>query len=116
MNTFHMNGPAVFRQASRLVGPFLDDFFADLCWRREDIRQVIPHQASRHGVQLITSRLGFREDQTFMNLPMRGNCIAASVPLALAEAAEAGRFGRGDRVLLAGTGAGLTIGAVAVTY
>lgn len=116
MNTFHMNGPAIFRQATKLIGPFLDAFLDDVCWQREDIRLVIPHQASRHAVQLVTARLGFRDDQNFVNLPLLGNCIAASIPLALAEAADDGRFTRGDRILLAGSGAGLTLGAVALTY
>jgi 3-oxoacyl-[acyl-carrier-protein] synthase-3 len=50
------------------------------------------------------------------NLALRGNCIAASLPLALAEAAEAGRVQRGDKVLLVGSGAGLTLGALALTF
>jgi 3-oxoacyl-[acyl-carrier-protein] synthase-3 len=38
------------------------------------------------------------------------------VPLALAEAEQGGRIRRGDRVLLIGTGAGLTVGALALTF
>ena len=85
-------------------------------WTRGDVDVVVPHQAGRHGLELLTSRLGFRAEQIFLNLPERGNCIAASVPLALAEAAACGRVRRGDRVLLIGTGAGLTLGGVAITY
>ena len=62
------------------------------------------------------ARLGFRPDQVYSNLPERGNCIAASIPLALAEAVAGGRIRRGDDVLLLGTGAGLTIGAIALTF
>ena len=116
MNMFKMRGPALFKQGARLIGPFLDDFFAELDWRREDVDAVIPHQASRHAVDLLTSRLGFRSDQVVDNLSERGNCVAASIPLALAEAAHAGRIRRGDRVVLVGTGAGLTLGALALTY
>lgn len=116
MNQFSMRGPAIFRQASRLIGPFLDEFFAKVEWQREDLAAVVPHQASRHAVELLTSRLGFRADQVVSNLAVRGNCISVSIPLALAEAAEGGRVRRGDRVLLVGTGAGLTLGAVALVY
>ena len=77
---------------------------------------LVPHQASRHGLDLLTGRLGFRPDQVYSNLRERGNCIAASIPLALAEAVAGGRIRRGDDVLLLGTGAGLTIGAVALTF
>jgi 3-oxoacyl-[acyl-carrier-protein] synthase III len=116
MNMFTMRGPALFRMGARLIGPFLDQFFEELGWQRGEVDAVIPHQASRHAVELLTSRLGFRPDQVVSNLQTRGNCIAASIPLCLAEAAHAGRIQRGDRVVLVGSGAGLTLGALALTY
>ena len=115
-NMFHMDGGGVFKKAVRLIGPFLDGFLAATGWSRDEIDCVVPHQASRHGVDLLSARLGFRHDQVYSNLAVRGNCIAASIPLALAEAVESGAVRRGSRVLLIGTGAGLTIGAVALTY
>lgn len=116
MNQFEMRGPALFRQAARQIEPFLDRFFERLEWRRTDVDVVVPHQASGHAVGLLTSRLGFRSDQLVINLPERGNCIAASIPLALAEAVHGGRIERGNRVVLVGTGAGLSLGAIALTF
>ncbi|HEY1015931.1 MAG TPA: beta-ketoacyl-ACP synthase 3 [Herpetosiphonaceae bacterium] len=116
MNMFEMDGPAIFRQALRLMLPFVDEFFGDLGWRREEIDLVVPHQASRHAIDQLSARLGFRPEQVFSNLRERGNCVAASIPLALAEARAAGRLRRGQRVLLIGTGAGLTVGALALTF
>jgi len=116
MNLFDMDGKAVFRQAVRLLPPFLDSFLQQCGWQRDRIDCLVPHQASRHGLDLLTDRLGFRSDQLFINLPQRGNCIAASIPLALAEAVACGRIVRGNKLLLLGTGAGLTIGAVALVY
>jgi 3-oxoacyl-[acyl-carrier-protein] synthase-3 len=116
MNLFHMRGPAIFRQATVLMGPFLERFFAQLDWEREEIDVIVPHQASRHAIEQLSRRLGFTSDQLVLNLAQRGNCIAASIPLALAEAIAAGRVRRGQRVLLVGTGAGLTLGALALTY
>lgn len=116
MNTFHMDGPAVFKKATRLLGPFLENFFAQLGWTRSQVNLVVPHQASRHGVELLTARLGFQPKQVFLNLPTRGNCISASIPLALSEAYDAGRLRRDDRVVLVGSGAGLTFGALALTF
>lgn len=116
MNQFHMDGPAVFKKAARLVGPFLDEFFANTGWERHQIDQIVPHQASGHGVKLLTARFGFRPEQVFINLPVRGNCVAASIPLALAESVQQGIIQRGQRVALIGTGAGLTLGAVALTF
>ncbi len=116
MHMFHMDGLAIFRQATVLVDPFLERFFAMLKWERSEVDAVVPHQASRHAVEQLTRRYGFRDDQVVWGLAERGNCVGASLPLTLAEAVAAGRIRRDDRVLLVGTGAGLTLGAMALTF
>ncbi len=116
LNLFHMDGPAIFKHAARTFPPFLEGFLDRIGWEISSIDALVPHQASGHGVQSISSRLGFTPDQVVFNLPLRGNCIAASIPLALTEAFEAGRIKRGDRIVLAGTAAGLTLGAVALIF
>ncbi len=116
MNMFHMRGPAVFRHATQVIEPFLERFFSRLRWERDEIDAIVPHQASRHPIEQLSKRLGFTQEQVFFNLAERGNCVSASIPLALAEAVERRRIQRGNRVLLIGTGAGLTLGAVALTF
>ena len=116
MNMFHMQGTAVFKQALQVLGPFLERFFCQFGWERTQLDAVVPHQASRHGIELLTKRLGFRSEQIVTNLALRGNCISASIPLALAEAVTAGQIERGNRIMLIGTGAGLTLGALALTF
>lgn len=116
MHMFHMDGRAIFRQATILVDPFLSRFFETLGWQREMVDVIVPHQASRHAVEQLTRRYGFREDQVIWALAERGNCVGASIPLTLAEAVHAGRIQRGQRVMLVGTGAGLTLGALALTF
>lgn len=116
MNMFQMRGPAIFRQAAVLMEPFLERFFSTLAWERDQIDAVVPHQASRHALEQLSRRLGFSSEQVILNIARRGNCISASIPLALAEAVYSGRIQRGDRLLLVGTGAGLTLGAVALTF
>ena len=116
MNMFHMRGIAVFRQATLLAEPFMDSFFTNLRWERSQIDAVVPHQASRHAIDQLTTRLGFTCEQVVKNLALRGNCVAASIPLTLTEAIYSGRIQRGDRILLVGTGAGLTLGGIALTF
>ncbi len=116
MNMFHMRGPSVFRQASQVIEPFLERFLSKVAWRRDEIDAIVPHQASRHPIEQLSRRLGFCEKQVVLNLPLRGNCVSASIPLALAESIACQRIRRGDKVMLVGTGAGLTLGAMALTY
>jgi 3-oxoacyl-[acyl-carrier-protein] synthase III len=115
LNYFSMDGPGIFRHALTHMKPFVEAFLASLEWTPADVNAFVPHQASRHGIQAVSSKLGFTPDQVFTNIALRGNCVAASIPLALCEALESGRIERGQRVVLAGTAAGLTIGAVALT-
>ncbi len=114
-NLFAMRGPQLFRKAAPLLLPFMDELCTSAGWSRDEITAVVPHQASRHGIELGWKLLGFREDQIVTNLATRGNCIAASMPLALAESVASGRLRRGDRVLLFGLAAGLSLGGAAIT-
>lgn len=116
LNLFQMEGRAIYKQAAQRAGPFLDRFLARAGWTREQIDLVVPHQASGHAVAIFEARFGFRPEQVASNLALRGNCVAASIPLAFAEAVAAGRISRGQRVLLVGTGAGLTLGAIGLIY
>lgn len=76
-----------------------------------DLSLFVPHQANLRIINAVGRRLGLEEDRVFVNLERFGNTSAASVPIALAEAREQGRFGRGDLLLLAAFGAGLTWGS-----
>jgi 3-oxoacyl-[acyl-carrier-protein] synthase-3 len=112
---FRMDGKAIFKAAARHGDGFLDDFFAASLPQAE-WRLAIPHQTSVHGVSIYSRKLGFREDQVFSNLADHGNCVSASIPMALHDAVTGGRVRRGDPVLLLGTAAGLSLGAVGLVY
>ena len=83
MNMFDMDGPAVFKKAVRLVPAFLDEFSKELGWKNQDYDQVVPHQASGHGLKLLTTRFGFHPERVFIHIQERGNCIAASINIGL---------------------------------
>ncbi len=116
MNMFRMQGKALVKMARRIVPPFLERHFAATGASQRDYGAVVPHQASKLGLGALTESFGFSPDQVVSNLATRGNCIAASIPLAFAEAVEAQRIARGDHVLLAGSGAGVTLGAMDLVY
>ncbi len=113
---FHMEGPAVFRMAYRLFPPIIFEALETAGVTLQDIDLVIPHQASLLAVRSIQRALGVRDDQIILNLDRFGNCVAASLPGAMYDAVESGMVGRGDTVLLAGTGAGLSLAAAVMTW
>ena len=116
MNRFHMDGPAIFKLARRLAPPFIERFLSEAGTRRSDYDVVVVHQASIIGVRALTRHLGFHPDQVITNLAQRGNTISASIPLLLSEAINSGRIERGQRILILGTGAGLSLGAMDLVF
>jgi 3-oxoacyl-[acyl-carrier-protein] synthase-3 len=115
-NLFTMSGPRIYRMARRKVYKMLDDLLAEADLTRDEIAAVVPHQASGMAVGAFHRFGGFREDQVVDVVAEHGNCVAASLPMALATAHERGRFRRGDRVLMMGTGAGLSIAGAIIRF
>jgi 3-oxoacyl-[acyl-carrier-protein] synthase-3 len=115
-NLFHMQGRKVARLSIKHGGEFLERLQPGLSSSLGDIDLVIPHQASKLGLRLMARHYGFGEDKLVSIIEKYGNCVAASIPGALYEAVETGRLERGDRALLLGTGAGLSIGGMILTY
>lgn len=76
-----------------------------------DVGLFVPHQANMRIINAVGKRLGVPDERVFVNLERYGNTSAASIPIALAEARGEGRFKKGDLVLLAAFGAGLTWGS-----
>jgi 3-oxoacyl-[acyl-carrier-protein] synthase-3 len=74
----------------------------------DDIALFVPHQANLRIIDAAGQRLGIPRERTAVVLDRTGNTSAASVPLALADALDAGRVQPGDLLLLSGFGAGMT--------
>ncbi len=103
-----MSGREVFRRA---VGAIVGSASATLDRAGTTAAAVdwfVPHQANARIIEAARQRLGIPAGRTVVNIDRFGNTSAASIPLALAEASADGRIGPGDRVLLAGFGAGMT--------
>jgi len=114
MHAIRMAGNETFKQAvTRMVEVSLEALqhnHVDI----SDVALFLPHQANMRIINAVGKRLGISEDRVFVNLERYGNTSAASVPIALAEAREQGRFAKGDLLLLASFGAGLTWGSALV--
>jgi 3-oxoacyl-[acyl-carrier-protein] synthase III len=103
-----MEGREVFRRAVRAVVDSASTSMERAGVVASDIALFVPHQANIRIIDAAVSRLGLMPDRTVVNIARYGNTSAASIPIALAEAAEAGRIADGDLVLLSGFGAGMT--------
>ena len=82
----------------------------------EDVDVVIPHQANRRIIETVSEKLNMNIDKFVINIHKYGNTSAASIPIALHEAREAGKLKSGNLSLLTVLGAGITWGAAAVRW
>ncbi|ADO56021.1 3-oxoacyl-ACP synthase [Paenibacillus jamilae] len=107
----YMNGREVFKFAVRVMGTATVDVLEKAGMSKDDIDLFVPHQANIRIIQSAMQRLDLPEEKVVINVNKYANTSAASIPLALVEAAEEGRMKEGDRILMVGFGGGLTWGA-----
>jgi 3-oxoacyl-[acyl-carrier-protein] synthase-3 len=81
-----------------------------------DVDLLIPHQANLRIIEATARRLGLEPEKVVVNLAAYGNTSAASIPIALVEALEAGRVRPGALLVLAAFGGGLTWAAAAYRW
>lgn len=107
----YMNGREVFKFAVRVMGTATERVLTKAGMGKEDIDLFVPHQANIRIIQSAMQRLDLPPEKCVINVDKYANTSAASIPLALVEAAEEGRMKEGDTVLMVGFGGGLTWGA-----
>ena len=104
----YMDGPAVFKKAVVKFPEVIREALKANHLTEKDIDLLVPHQANLRISQYVQQLLGLNENQVFNNIQKYGNTTAASVPIALCEAWEAGKIKEGDLVCLAAFGSGFT--------
>ncbi len=105
---FHMKGPKIFRFTVPRVKEALGMVFKRNNLEIKDIDRLILHQASGRAIDAYID-YGFKREKVDKILDEYGNCISASIPMTLAIADRDGCLKRGDKVLIGGTGAGLSV-------
>jgi len=111
-----MQGSEVFRFSVRVMGEAAIEAIARAGLRLDDIDLLIPHQANLRIIDAAAKRLGLPAEKVWVNLDRYGNTSAASVPICLAEAADAGALRPGMNLVLVAFGAGLSWAASVVRW
>lgn len=116
LHYLRMDGKETFKSAVNAMCQAAEEVLRRCELDISRIKCVIPHQANLRIIGAVADRLGASEDQVFINLDKYGNTSAASVAIALDEAAHGGRVNRGDLILMVVFGAGLTWGAAVIEW
>ncbi|PIB29458.1 3-oxoacyl-ACP synthase III family protein [Maribacter sp. 4G9] len=112
----YMNGQFVFKNAVVRFSEVIMEGLKKNGLQPTDIDLLVPHQANLRISQFIQNKFGLTNDQVFNNIMSYGNTTAASIPIALTEAWEAGKVNKGDLVVLAAFGSGFTWGSVIIRW
>jgi 3-oxoacyl-[acyl-carrier-protein] synthase-3 len=104
----HFDGREIFRRAVKGMARETRVVLGKLGLTDNDIDMIIPHQANLRIIESLAKYLSVDMSKVEVNIQKYGNTSAATIPVALVEALEAGRISAGDRILLAAFGAGLT--------
>ncbi len=107
-----MDGKQVFRHAVEGMVQACQEVLTQAGKSIRDVDLVIPHQANLRISEAVRSRLELPAEKVFNNIQNRGTTTAASIPLAMCEARDAGLLKLGHLVLTPAFGAGFTWGAV----
>jgi 3-oxoacyl-[acyl-carrier-protein] synthase-3 len=111
-----MKGNEVFKVAVRTLGRIVDETLEHNNMEKSDLDWLIPHQANYRIISATAKKLGMAMDQVIVTVDKHGNTSAASVPLALDEAARSGKIKRGDILLLEAFGGGFTWASALIKY
>lgn len=106
-----MNGKQVFRWATAKMPEAAQSVLGRAGYKVSDIDLLVPHQANKRINEFVAAKLELPPEKVMHNIMKYGNTTAASIPLALSEAVQEGRAGKGSLVLFAAFGAGFTWGA-----
>jgi 3-oxoacyl-[acyl-carrier-protein] synthase III len=112
----NMNGPLVFKTAVVKFPEVIREALTKTGLAASDIDLLVPHQANLRISQFVQKQLGLPDDKVWNNIQKYGNTTAASIPIALCEAWEAGKVKEGDLVCLAAFGSGFTWGSALIRW
>lgn len=105
---FDMQGRQALLTIARYLPEVFDEFFKKNNITIDDIDLIIPHQASK-ALSMFMSRIGIPNEKYVDRVSEYGNMVAASVPFMFSTLLNEGKVKKGDKVLLCGTAAGLTV-------
>lgn len=113
---FRMDGRAVRDYAMSAVPKVVAEALSAAAFDVDDIDRVIVHQGNVRLVEMLAKELGVPMDRVPMTAAEYGNTGAASIPVTLRAAHAERPFERGERVLLAAVGGGMTAGACVLVW
>ena len=110
------DGQAIFKRAVHAMAEASRRVMAQCGVTADDIDLVVPHQANLRIIESVAKYAGVPMEKVIVTVERYGNMSAATVPVALVEALEAGRVQPGATLLMPAFGGGLTYCSLLVKW
>ncbi len=111
-----MEGRKVFQHAVMKLAAVAHEAMEEVGATADDVTWMVPHQANIRIIEATAKKTGLPMEKVIVTVQNHGNTSAASIPLALSEAAAEGRVKRGDLLLMEAIGGGLAWGAALMRW
>lgn len=113
----YMNGSETYKFATRSVPQEIQALLDECGVEQSQVNWVVCHQANRRIIEAAARRLkGIPQEKFLMNIQDYGNTSAASIPLLLDECNRNGTFHKGDLIVMAAFGGGLSSTACLIRW
>ena len=116
LNQSMIENEFVFKMAVQKFPAVILEILQKTGYSVSDIDMLVPHQANLRISQFVQQKLQLPDHKVWNNIQRYGNTTAASIPIALCEAYEAGAVKKGDLVCLAAFGSGFTWGSALIRW
>lgn len=99
------------------IGPQqIYDTLKKVGWSISDLDKIVVHQVSLKTFDLLVKEAKLPKDKLVIVIPELGNMVSASIPVTLDQVQQKGELHPGDKILLLGLAAGVSIGTVALIW
>ncbi len=112
---FQMNGKKAYQLVRSILPKFIEQLLSSVNLSVSDIDWIIPHQASSAALKLLPKILKIDSNKFIDIIATHGNQISASLLITL-DHAITNKLKSGDKIMLLGSGAGLSVGAMIIEY
>ncbi len=110
------DGQVIFKRAVKAMAESSVRVLAEHGLRADQVDLVVPHQANLRIIEAVAKYADIPMDKVMVTVQKYGNMSAATVPVALVEALEAGRVTPGSILLMPAFGGGLTYCSLLVKW
>jgi len=115
-SSLYIDGQSNLLFIMKQVPKLIEDTLAKNNLQINDIDLFIMHQANFFALEQVRKRLKIEESRFFYSMEFSGNTVQATIPIALKDAMAQGKIQPGNKVLIAGFGAGMNMAGTVLTF